>query len=135
MFCSVHSWENGTRCSDGVNVLWHYSHLVSLVLEGYMRLFSFRFVPTFCCCFRNGKREERWEGRARGRCMVCKASINVHYFVVHKEQTVVVNQMLSSEIVNPSIKLFYRIWSCCSYSATHVQLKILTFSCIGIHTL
>ena len=31
------------------------------------------FVTCSCYFFRNGKpREERWEGRLRGRCMVCK---------------------------------------------------------------
>ena len=29
-----HSWKNGTRCRDGVNVLWCRSHLVWLVFEG-----------------------------------------------------------------------------------------------------
>ena len=38
----VHSWQNGTRCRDGVNVLWCRSHLVWLVFEG--------FIPT-CACF------------------------------------------------------------------------------------
>ena len=37
-----HSWQNGTRCRDGVNVLWCRSHLVWLVFEGY--------IPT-CTCF------------------------------------------------------------------------------------
>ena len=37
-----HSWQNGTRCRDGVNVLWCRSHLVWLVFE--------RFIPT-CACF------------------------------------------------------------------------------------
>ena len=30
----MHSWQNGTRCRDGVNVLWCCSHLVWLVFEG-----------------------------------------------------------------------------------------------------
>ena len=38
----VHSWQNGTRCRDGVNVLWCRSHLVRLIFE--------RFIPT-CACF------------------------------------------------------------------------------------
>ena len=38
----VHSWQNGTRCRDGVNVLWCCSHLVWLVFEGS--------IPT-CACF------------------------------------------------------------------------------------
>ena len=37
-----HSWQNGTRCRDGVNVLWCRSHLVRLVFE--------HFIPT-CACF------------------------------------------------------------------------------------
>ena len=37
-----HSWENGTRCRDGVNVLWCRSHLVWLVFKGS--------IPT-CTCF------------------------------------------------------------------------------------
>ena len=36
------SWQNGTRCRDGVNVLWCRSHLVRLVFE--------RSIPT-CACF------------------------------------------------------------------------------------
>ena len=65
----MHSWQNGTRCRDGVNVLWCRSHLVRLVFE--------RSIPTCACfplenflglvcaffvgiVFRNGKREERW---------------------------------------------------------------------------
>ena len=39
-----HSWQNGTRCRDGVKVLWCCSHLVWLVFEG--------FIPT-CACFRS----------------------------------------------------------------------------------
>ena len=38
----THSWQNGTRCRDGVNVLWCRSHLVWLVFEGS--------IPT-CACF------------------------------------------------------------------------------------
>ena len=41
-FCGVHSWQNGTRCRDGVKVLWCHSHLVWLVFEGS--------IPT-CACF------------------------------------------------------------------------------------
>ena len=37
-----HSWQNGTRCRDGVNVLWCRSHLVWLAFEGS--------IPT-CACF------------------------------------------------------------------------------------
>ena len=37
-----HSWQNGTRFRDGLNVLWCRSHLVWLVFEGS--------IPT-CACF------------------------------------------------------------------------------------
>ena len=35
------SWQNGTRCGDGVKVLWCHSHLVWLVFEGS--------IPTWAC--------------------------------------------------------------------------------------
>ena len=40
--CGVHSRQNGTRCRDGVKVLWYCSYLVWLVFEGS--------IPT-CACF------------------------------------------------------------------------------------
>ena len=40
-FSGVHSWQNGTRCRDGVNMLWCRSHLVWLVFEGS--------IPTWAC--------------------------------------------------------------------------------------
>ena len=57
--CGVHSWQNGTRCRDGVKVLWCCSYLVWLVFEGsiptcacfqlktFLLLVCFVF---FCCC-------------------------------------------------------------------------------------
>ena len=30
-FSGVHSWQNGTKCRDGVKVFWCHSHLVWLV--------------------------------------------------------------------------------------------------------
>ena len=38
----MHSWQNDTRCRDGVNVLWCRFHLVWLVFENS--------IPT-CACF------------------------------------------------------------------------------------
>ena len=38
----MHGWQNGTRCRDGVKVLWCHSHLVWLVFEAS--------IPT-CTCF------------------------------------------------------------------------------------
>ena len=78
----MHSWQNGTRCRDGVKLLWCHSHLVWLVFEGSIPTCTcFHsenfFVTCFCSffffvlLFRNGKREVTWEGRPRGRCMVC----------------------------------------------------------------
>ena len=51
----VHSWQNGTRCRDGVNVLWCHSHLVWLVFEGSIPtcagFHSENFFVTCSCCF------------------------------------------------------------------------------------
>ena len=41
-------WQNGTRCRDGVKVLWCHSHLVWLVLR-LPSLHALVFIPkTFC---------------------------------------------------------------------------------------
>ena len=48
------SRQNGTRCRDGVKVLWRHSHLIWLVFVGfhpYRHLFSFRKV--FCDLYNN----------------------------------------------------------------------------------
>ena len=76
-FCGLHSWQNSTRCRDGVKVLWYHSHLAWLVFEGsistraYFRTEKFLLI-CFCCFFIVRKREEKWEGRPRERCMLCK---------------------------------------------------------------
>ena len=55
-FCVVYRWQNGTRCRDGVKVLWCRSRLVWLVFEDFiptcacLRLANF-FVTCFCCFF------------------------------------------------------------------------------------
>ena len=75
----VHSWQNGTRCRDGVNVLWCHSHLVCLVFEGSIPtsvcFHSENFFVTCSCCFfcffklfLEMVREEKWERKVRGRC-------------------------------------------------------------------
>ena len=79
-FHGVHSWQNGTRCRDGVKLLWCHSWLV---FEGSIptcACFHSEKLFVTCSCwvffyvlfFGNGKREERWEGRPRRRCVVCK---------------------------------------------------------------
>ena len=49
------SWQNGTRCRDGVNVLWCRSHLVRLVFESFIPTcacsHSENFFVTCSCCF------------------------------------------------------------------------------------
>ena len=48
----MHSWQNGTRCRDGVNVLWCRSHLVWLVFEGSIPTCAgFSFGKLFCDLF------------------------------------------------------------------------------------
>ena len=45
----MHSWQNGTRCRDGVNVLRCRSHLVRLVFEGSIPIHVLVFIrKTFC---------------------------------------------------------------------------------------
>jgi len=39
----VFFWQNGTRCRDGVKILWWHSHLVWLVFEGS--------IPTCACLY------------------------------------------------------------------------------------
>ena len=73
-FCGVRSCQNGARCRDGVKVLWCHSHLVLLAFEGFIPT-CLNFLLTAFCCFllrMVRKKEERCEGRPRGRCMVCK---------------------------------------------------------------
>ena len=73
------SKQNDTRCRDGVTVLWCQSHLVWLVFESSISMWVFFFIQkTFLCLFPacfvfiGMVREERWEGRLRERCAVCK---------------------------------------------------------------
>ena len=84
----MHSWQNGTRCRDGVNVLWCHSHLVQLVFERSIPtcacFHSENFLVTCFCCFfllffffYNTKIEERWVRKARGRCMIKYESIEL----------------------------------------------------------
>ena len=51
----MHSWQNGTRCRNGVNVLWYCSHLVRLVYECSIPtctcFHSENFFVTCSCCF------------------------------------------------------------------------------------
>ena len=78
----MHSWQNGTICRDGVNVLWCRSHLVRLVFERFIPtcacFHSENFFVTCSCCFffqlvfRKSKTEERLVRKARGRCMISK---------------------------------------------------------------
>ena len=52
----MYRWQNGTRCRDGVKVLWCRSRLVWLVFEDFiptcacLRLANF-FVTCFCFFF------------------------------------------------------------------------------------
>ena len=45
-FCGMHSWQNATKCMEGVKMLCCYSHLVWLVFEVS--------IPT-CTCFHSEK--------------------------------------------------------------------------------
>ena len=54
-FFGVHSWQNGTRCRDSVDVLWCRYHLVWLVFEGLIPTCTYfhleNFIVTCSCCF------------------------------------------------------------------------------------
>ena len=96
-----------------MKALWCHSHLVWLVFWGfypYMRLFLFRklFCSLFLLFFFEEWRERRWEGRPRGRCMVCKnESIEL------PQRTKSWIQMLSSEVAKLTIQLLYGSRNCC----------------------
>ena len=50
-FCGVYSLQNGTRCRDGIKVLWCHSELVWLVLR-LLSLHALVFLQkTFCDLF------------------------------------------------------------------------------------
>ena len=64
----------GKMAHDVEMMLCFYSHLVWLVFEGSIPTYTcFHFCVTCSCCFfvLFFRREEMWEGRPRGRCMVC----------------------------------------------------------------
>ena len=67
IFCGVNTWQNGTRCRDGVKVLWCRSHLVWLVFEGSIPtcacFHSENFFVTCSCCFFLGIVREKRGGR------------------------------------------------------------------------
>ena len=97
----MHSWQNGTRCRDGVNVLWCRSHLVWLVFEGSIPTCAgFRsenFFVTCSCCFffvYGFLKVVREKGGRQG-----KDAWSVGYVpqncVVHKEQRIIINSNAS----------------------------------------
>ena len=52
----MYSWQNDTRCRDGVKVLWCRSHLVWSVFEDFIPTcaclhLANLFVSCFCCFF------------------------------------------------------------------------------------
>ena len=66
IFCGVNTWQNGTRCRDGVKVLWCHSHLVWLVFEGSIPtcvVFIQKTFVTCSCCFFLGIVREKRGGR------------------------------------------------------------------------
>ena len=45
----MHSWQNGTRCLDGMKVLWCNSRLVWLVVEGSIHTWHFFYIQKIYC--------------------------------------------------------------------------------------
>ena len=93
----MHSWQNGTRCRDGVNVLWCRSHLVWLVFEGSIptcacfHLENFFVTCSSCFFFIEVVREKR------GRQGEDAWSVGYETWncVVHKEQRTIINSYAS----------------------------------------
>ena len=88
----MHSWQNGTRCRDGVNVLWCRSHLVWLVFEGSIPTCTCSFGKPLCdlfllLCFLEVIREKR--GR-QGK-YAWSVGYKTWNCVVHKEQRYIIN--------------------------------------------
>ena len=58
----MHSWENGTRCRDGVKMLWCRSHLVWLVFEGPSPTYGALLHAMTVASFPGAEGEERAPG-------------------------------------------------------------------------
>ena len=99
-FCGVHSWQNGTRCRDGVKLLWCRSHLVWLVFEGSIPtcacFHSENFFVTCSCCFFFGSLLGMVTEKRRGRVGRGEDAWCVQYDIfVHKELRIVINSNAS----------------------------------------
>ena len=96
----MHSWQNGTRCRDGVNVLWCCSHLVWLVFEGSIPTCTcfhseHFFVTCSCCFFFYCFLEVVREKRGRQGEDAWSAGYETWNCVVHKEQRIIINSNAS----------------------------------------
>ena len=109
----MHSWQNGTKCRDGVKLLWCHSHLVWLVFEGsiptcacfhsetfHLVTCSYWFFLFFLYCFLGMVREKRHWRVGRGEDACCVQYNSIELFCSQRTKN---RQMLSSEIVNPNI--------------------------------
>ena len=100
-FFWVHSWQNGTRCRDGVNVLWCHSHLVWLVFEGSIPtcacfpLENFFMICSCCFFFWNCFLKMVREKRGRKGKMHNLESMKIYSCVVHKEKRIIINSKAS----------------------------------------
>ena len=83
----MHSWQNGTRCSDVVKVLWSHSHRVRIVFESFIYGLVFihktvlRLVPAvfFLLLFRGGmgdQREDAWFVKYKSIELCCSQRTN-----------------------------------------------------------
>ena len=95
----MHSWQNGTRYRDGVNVLWCHPHLVWLVFEGSIPtcagFHSENFFVTCSCCFFFMVLEVVREKRGRQGEDAWSVGYETLNCVVHKEQRIIINSNAS----------------------------------------
>ena len=80
----MHSWQNGTRCRDGVNVLWCRSHLVWLVFDDSIPTCAFgKLFPAVFLDIVRGKRgrqgEDAWSVKYESVELCCSQTTKNHH--------------------------------------------------------
>ena len=125
---------------------WKYCGVITILLGWFLRVTSLhacacfhseKFLVTCCCClvrffFVVGvllfKRKERWEGKPRGRCMVCEIQKYIEHCCSQRTNN-------CHKFKWNSFKLLHRIKNCCSWKL-HARAQlcgVLTYMYIHFH--